>query len=162
MIRARSLSFVLAFTLVGAAACGDDDDGGTGVDPLAQLVGSYTVQSMVYEADADSNVRFDLIPAGFGIQSFNITAAGTFTGQLLLPGVEDAIPLTGTLAVTSNTIAVDFTGASAQALEDLTVTFTLQGDILSWFTDDVTFDFTLADGQDNPIPANLTVVMVRT
>ena len=163
MLRARSIALLLAL-LVPVAACGGDDDD-SDADPLDQLVGTWTTQSFTYTADADPSTALDIFAlAGLGIQTITVNADGSFSGSLILPdeqGQPQQIPLTGTLDnVTQGTLTINFTGAAAQALSDLDASFDVSNDILTLVATDVSFDFTLQGNA--PIPADLTIVLVRT
>lgn len=144
MIRARSVSFLLAFLVIGGVtACGDDDDDPTG-PTLELFAGTWTTNEFRYTSLADPLVSVELAQAGLGISSLTVQSSGAFTGDLRLNPADpdDVTPISGSFSlVDSNTLEVSFSGVAATLFEDFQADFILQNNILSFTTDDVTFDF---------------------
>lgn len=163
MIRARNLPFLLAFLVLGASACGDDDDP-TGPTTIELLAGSWTTQSFTYTAIGNPQLATpNLADLDAGVTALNINANGSFTGSASLPGF-GVVPLSGNIEVISSTIMeVGFTGAAAQAFEDFQASFDLDGDNLSFESDDVTFDYSALNPQlpAGDTPSILAVTMIR-
>lgn len=163
MRRTRYLTVLLLALALPVMACGDDDDGTEPVDLTAQFEGSWETQSFTYTSDADQDLTVDIAPLGLGIQSLNVTESGAFTGVLTLPG-PDGNPQSQNIAgeltnVTESTMTIDFVAEVNQAgLADLDVTYSLSGELLTFSSDDVTFDFN-QDGEETA--ASLEVILAR-
>lgn len=162
MIRARPIPFLLAFSLLGAVACDDDD--GTGTLTREELiVGSWTTTTFTYTAIGNPSLATPNLAPDAGVTGLTVAADHSFTGTAIIPGI-GTVPLTGSIDFVNNTtIDVMFTGAASQAFEDFTAEIqTLNNNVLEFTTDDVTFDYSLLiSGAPDDVPSILTVAMVR-
>ena len=100
-------TFVTVLAISGLVyACGDDDPTNLPEDdPLAELVGSYTADKFEY-APADPSSPFppiDLIGLG-GAATVTLSADGTFSATLTLPGTTTAVPFGGTITISGSTL----------------------------------------------------------
>lgn len=151
--------------LTAIAAC-SDDNGGTGLDEitLADLAGSYDVQSFTFTAD-DESETIDLIGAG-GTLSLTLLQTGSFTGLLNAPfltGTNNDVPFDGTLTLTgNNTAEVDFDAGTGLLFMDIDISFEFDGSTFVWTATDVSFDFEGMNDPQNAEPADLTVLLVQT
>ncbi len=164
----RFLAGLLTLTATFLVACGDDN-GGTGPDDvtLADLAGSYTVQGFTYTADSDPNTSVNLITAANAEMSVTLLANGTFTGLLNAPaltGTSSDVPIAGTLILKGNDRAdVDFDATTNTLFSDLmNISFQFSDPNFIWTATDVTFDFSLMNDPNDAVPADLTVLLVRT
>lgn len=167
MIRARTLSFLLVFLMAGTAACGDDDDDGTGVDIMARISGSWQAQSFTYTNDEEPSQSIDVITQLQGALNVTIQESGAFSGTVSVPPVtgQQAVPVSGTLDIDGNHIHVDFDQQTEGLglFSDFDATFTLgnNNNTFTWTATDVTFDFDL-QGPGAAVASDLTVVLART
>jgi len=116
---ARSAVLMLALaTAVGA--CDDDDDPtGNNNVTVAELAGSYDIDSFIYTAD-DGSGSFNLTPVGLGLQSITVQTNGNFSGVLVFPDPQTGNPtpfnIGGTIVLSgSNGLTINFDQAT-QAL----------------------------------------------
>lgn len=159
-------ALVLALVGIGfVVACSDLDDG-SGLDPLSQMSGSWSAESFVYQNAASGTQQVDVVGDVGGSFAINIQSSGSFSGSYLLPDFEtgggEALPVSGTISVQGpSSLRINFSGPGAALLEDMTVDYQLTSSRLIWEADDVSFDFTPHDGEDDPVPATLVVEMER-
>ena len=171
MIRSRVLPFALALA-VATAGCVDDDNvtGPPVVNPIDALVGSYTTQSFVYTSVANSELTIDLatIPPGLGITSLTVSADGTFTGSatLQVEGEFVQIATNGNLSdVTTTSFTINFVGEPAASVlpNPLPAAYSISGNVLSFTSTGVNFDFSIIVGPP-PLatPSVLEVVLLKS
>jgi hypothetical protein len=110
----RLRASLLAFSLAALAACGDDDS--TGPTP-ASVAGTYH-PTQIDLTFAGSTVVVDALELGTALEIV-LTPQGTTTGTLIVPAVltedgidEDVIDLTGTYAISGNTLTFQGQGDS--------------------------------------------------
>ena len=164
----RNFALILSLSAV-AAGCDDTTDPDAIV--IADLAGTYSVQTFEYEADNDSGTSLDLatVPAAqggpLGIISMTVDTDGSFAGQMKLPvqGSVQQFPVGGDITLTGdNTMRIDFDAFTDNLgiLDDFEDgSFTLDGDNLTLVLPNVTFDFTMSGAE--PVDADLTIVASR-
>ena len=160
---------VTVMLLAATVAACDEEGDPTGI-LVADLAGSYSVQTFEYEAD-DGSASFDLatVPASqggpLGITEMTVATDGSFAGEMKLPvqGTIQTFDVGGEIEILSdNTMRIDFDQDTDNLgiLDDFEDgTFSLNGDNLTLVLPDVTFDFTLSGGE--PVDSDLTIVASR-
>lgn len=171
MNRLRTAS-VLALSALALAAC---DESTTSVE-IADLAGSWSATQFEYADPSFPGFSIDAISDAGGTLNVTVQESGAFSGDLRVPGLTVdgtgqtiTVPVGGTFSINGSTLSVDF-DAATEALGlfgDFDASFDLNGDVLTFTTEDTTFDFPdqleeLAGiGARGPVPADLTVRLVR-
>ncbi len=162
----RTTALLLALVATGFVIACSDLDNGSGLDPLSQMSGSWSAESFVYQNAASGTQQVDVVGDVGGSFAINIQSSGSFSGSYLLPdfqtGGGEPLPVSGTISVQGpSSLRINFSGAGAALLDDMTADYQLTSSRLTWESDDVTFDFTPHDGENDPVPATLVVEMER-
>jgi hypothetical protein len=133
----------------------------TGALAIAFAVGcgdSTEPQGDVTIGQSNPSVTLDLITQAFGSMSISINPNGSFEGTFKESFSASQQNVSGTITLQGNTITIAFVEGLD---EDVSGAFTLAGDVLTVNGTFQAFDFTPGDGNDNPEPANLVIVLVR-
>lgn len=163
---------VLVLSALVLTAC---DESTTSVE-IADLAGAWTATQFEYSDQAVPGFSIDAISDAGGTLNVTVQESGAFTGDLRVPGLTVdgtgqtiTVPVGGTFSIDGNTLLVDF-DAATEALGlfgDFDASFNLNGDVLTFTTEDTTFDFPdqleeLAGiGARGAVPATLTVRLER-
>jgi hypothetical protein len=146
-----------ALAIAFAVGCGDSTEPQDDVT-IADLIGNWNATSMQFTSQSNPPVTLDLITDTFGRMSISINPNGSFEGTFRESFSASEETVSGTVTLQGDTITIAF----VQGLdEDVSGTFTLAGDVLTVNGTFQSFDFTPADGNDNPEPASLVIVLVR-
>ena len=160
LVRALAAGAVAAAFAVGCSdSTGPDDD-----VTIGDLGGTWTATEFTYtnQADLDQSVNLML----FGLElTITVTSGGNFTGTLQQTAVSPVVSVSGTMAISGNTMTLTFT-APADFDEPMSGTFTLatggDPDVLTMnATSGVDFDFSIIGGDPGEVPANVTLEMER-
>jgi hypothetical protein len=146
-----------ALAIAFAMGCGDSTDPQDDVT-IADLVGNWNATSMQFTSQSNPSVTLDLITQAFGSMSISINPNGSFEGTFKESFSASEQIVSGTVTLQGNTITIAFVEGLD---EDVSGTFTLAGDVLTVSGTFQEFDFTPTDGNDDPEPANLVLVLRR-
>lgn len=149
MSRARTLTLA-ALTVVLLSGCDD----ATGVQ-IADLAGFWNATLFQYDDDTGDHPGFglDVVTEWNGAATLDVAESGVFTGTLSIPGVTQVpsgapglVEISGTLSVVDpDSIRFDFSSSTeslpGSPLADFTAAFVLAGNVLSFTSDEVLFDF---------------------
>lgn len=166
---------VVALTSVGLQACDD----ATGI-VIADLAGFWNATQFEYDDITGDAPGFgvDAVADLGGAVTLAIEETGSFTGSVEIPGVTvnpqtgETVPVSigGTISlIDPSTLRIDFDPDTAALglFGDFEAAFTLEGDVLTFVSDDTTFDFpdpleerTFGKSR-GPVAAKLRVTLVR-
>lgn len=164
---------VLVLSALALTAC---DESTTSVE-IADLAGSWSATRFEYTDQANPLFSIDAIsPEIGGTLNVTVQETGAFSGDLRIPnltvdgtGQTITVPVGGTFSIDGSTLSVDFDAATEAIglLSDFEASFDLNGDVLTFVTEDTSFDFPdqleeLAGiGARGEVPATLTVRLER-
>jgi hypothetical protein len=162
----------LVLAALALTACGES----TTTVEIADLAGSWSATQFEYEDQSVPGFSVDAISDAGGTLNVTVQESGAFSGDLRIPGLTVdgmgqtiTVPVGGTFSINGSTLSVDFDAATEALglLVDFDASFDLNGDVLTFTTEDADFDFPDAIeelagiGARGEVPATLTVRLVR-
>ena len=151
----RTAVAALMIGSLAMSACSDDDEDPTGPE-VSQFAGAWTATNIRYTSQSTPSRTLDATQVG-GALTMQITAAGSFSGSITIPGV-GTLPLSGQITLEGdNEAEVDFQPDSP-AIDDFTATYTLNGNTVVFTNPDASFQF---PGQAAAEASVVVITMVR-
>ncbi len=133
-MRLKQMLFALPVAAILAAGCSSDTIGPNEIT-VNDLVGTWKITKIEYDADAPASNKVDLVSANNVNATITVLASGAYTETLTVPGLPSQT-VTGNFTAQNGTIVNTQTGANPHS-----VSITRNGDTITFIDENATFDF---------------------